>query len=73
MSVYGHVQWPVDTSQPVVYVVWGGYPSATRLARVSARSLPREWLWALILPRRVRKPDSQRVLRVYVMERSVSR
>jgi hypothetical protein len=48
MSVYGHVQWPIDTSEPVVYVESGVCPSATWLDRVSARSLPSEWLWALI-------------------------
>jgi hypothetical protein len=73
MSAYGKVQWPIDTSEPVVQVVSGGCPSATRLARVSARLLPSEWLWALILPRWVRMPNSQRVLRACVMEMSVSR
>jgi hypothetical protein len=52
--VYGQVQWPIDTSQPVVYVVSGRCPSGTWLASVSARSLPSEWLCALILPRCVR-------------------
>jgi hypothetical protein len=73
MRVYGKVPWPIDTSDPVVYVVLGGCPSTTRFASVSARSLPIEWLCALILPRCVRMLASQRVLRVCVMERSVSR
>jgi hypothetical protein len=73
MRVYGQVQWPIDTFEPMVYVVSGGCPSATWLASVSARSLPNEWLCALILPRCVRMSDSQRVLRVCVMERCVSR
>jgi hypothetical protein len=73
MGVYGEVQWPIDTFEPMVYVVLGGCLSATRLARVSASSLPREWLWALILLGWVRMPDSQRVLRVCVMEMNVSR
>ena len=73
MRVCGQVQWPIDTSEPVVYVVSGGWPSATWLAIVSARSFPSEWLCALILPRCVRVPALQRVLRVCVMERSVSR
>jgi hypothetical protein len=42
MRVYGKVQWPIDTYEPVVCVVSGGCPSATWLARVSARSLPSE-------------------------------
>jgi hypothetical protein len=50
MSVYGHVQWPIDTSEPVVKVVSGGCSFAMWLARVFARSLPIEWLCALILP-----------------------
>jgi hypothetical protein len=37
--VYGKVQWPIDTFEPVVYVVSGGCPSAAWLASVSARSL----------------------------------
>jgi hypothetical protein len=73
VRVYGQVQWPIDTSEPVVYVVSGGCPFATWLASASARSLPSEWLCALILPRWVRMPSLQRVLRVCVMERSVSR
>jgi hypothetical protein len=73
MRVYGHVPWPIGTSEPAVYVVSGGCPSATWLAREFARSLPIEWLCALILPRWVRMPGSQRVLRVCVMELSVSR
>jgi hypothetical protein len=72
MRVYGYVQGPIDTSEPVVYVVSGGWPSAAWLARVSARSLPNEWLCALILPKCMRMHESQRVLRVCVMERSVS-
>jgi hypothetical protein len=43
MRLYGQVKWPIDTFKPVVYVVSGGRPSATWLARVSARSLPIEW------------------------------
>jgi hypothetical protein len=73
IRVYGHVQFPIDTYELVVYVVSGGCPSAAWLARVPARSLPKDWLRALILPRCVRMHDSQRVLRVCVMERSVSR
>jgi hypothetical protein len=73
MRVYGKVQWPIDASKPVEYVCLGGCPSAAWLASVSARSLPIEWLCALILPRCVRMPDTQRVLRVCVMEWSVSR
>jgi hypothetical protein len=73
MSVYGKVQWPINAFEPVVYAVSGGCPSAIRLARVSARSLPIESLWALILSRWVRMPDSQRVWRVCVMEVRVSR
>jgi hypothetical protein len=42
--------------------VSGGCPSATWLARVSARSLSIKWLCALILPRGVRIPYWQRVL-----------
>jgi hypothetical protein len=72
-SLFGQVQWPIDTFEHVVYVVSGGCPSATRFASVSARSLPSELLCALILPRCVPMPASQRVLRVCVMERSVSR
>jgi hypothetical protein len=72
MRVYGHVQLPIDTSELVVHVVSGGWPSAAWLPSVSARSLPNERLCASILPRWVRMPDSQRVLRVCVMERSVS-
>jgi hypothetical protein len=72
MRVYGRVQWPIDTYELVVYVVSGGYPSATWLASASARSCPSEWLCALILPRCVRMPALQRVFRVCVMERSVS-
>jgi hypothetical protein len=37
--------------------VSGGWPSASLLARVYARSLPIEWLCALILPRLVRMLD----------------
>jgi hypothetical protein len=73
MRVYGHVEWPIDTSELVVYVVSGGCPSAAWLASVSSRSLHNELWCALILPRCVRMPDSQRVLRVCVMVRSVSR
>jgi hypothetical protein len=64
MSVYGHVQWHVDTYKPVVYVVSGGCPSGTWLARMSARSLPIEWLCGLILPRWVRVPELHRVASV---------
>jgi hypothetical protein len=64
MKVYGQVQWPIDSSEPMVYVVSGGCPSAAWLASVSARSLPSEWLRALILPRCVRMPALQRVLSV---------
>jgi hypothetical protein len=73
MRVYGHVQWPIVTSEPVVYIVSGGWPSATWFARVSARSLPREWLWAFIFPRCVRMPAPQRVIRVCVIDMRVSR
>jgi hypothetical protein len=73
MRVYGQVQGPIDTFEPVVYVVSGECPSAIWLASASARSLPREWLCALILQRCVRMPALQRVLRVCLMERSVSR
>jgi hypothetical protein len=73
MRVYGLVEWPIDTSKHVVYIVSGGCPSAAWLARASARSSPIEQLSALILPRYVRVPEAQRVLRVHVMERSVSR
>jgi hypothetical protein len=52
MRVYAQVQWPIDTCEPVVYVVVsGGCPSASWLASVSARSFPCQWLCALILPR----------------------
>jgi hypothetical protein len=71
IRVYGKVQWPIDMFEHVVHVVSGGCPSAAWLARVFARSLANEWLCALILPRCVRMPESQRVLRVCVMERSV--
>jgi hypothetical protein len=71
--VYGHDQWPIDTSEHAVYVVSGGCPSAAWIARLSARSLPRECLCSLILPRWVRMLEAQRVLMVCVMERSVSR
>jgi hypothetical protein len=54
MRVCGHVLWPIDRSEPVVYVVSGGCPPATWLANVSARSLPRELLCDLIFPRCVR-------------------
>ena len=64
MRVYGQVQWPIDTSEPVVYVTSGGCPSASWFACVSARSFPNEWLCAFILPRCVRMPALQRVLRV---------
>jgi hypothetical protein len=60
MRVYGQVQWPINTFEPVVYDVSGGCPPAAWLASVPARSLPIEWLCALILPRCVRMPDSQR-------------
>jgi hypothetical protein len=71
--MYGRVEWPIDTYEPVVHVVSGGCMSTVWIARVPARSLPNEWLCALILPRCVRMPESQRVLKVCVMERSVSR
>jgi hypothetical protein len=64
MSVYGRVQWPVDTYKPVVYVVSGGCPSAVWLARMLARSLAIEWLCALILPMWVRVPEMHRVASV---------
>jgi hypothetical protein len=63
----------MDTSEPMVYVVSGGCPSTVWLARASAKSLPIEWLRALILQKYVRVPEAQRVLRVCVMERSASR
>jgi hypothetical protein len=53
-----------DMTEPVVYVVSGGFPSPTRLARVLARSLPIEWLCAMIFPRWVRMPELHRVARV---------
>jgi hypothetical protein len=52
--------------------VSGGWPSADWLPRVSARSLPIEWLCALILPRRVRMPKWRRLLRVCVMELNIA-
>jgi hypothetical protein len=73
MSVYGHVQWPIDTSEPVVYVVLGGCPSSARLARITARSLPIEWLCAFMLPRWVRMHELHRVARVCVIDSRVSR
>jgi hypothetical protein len=73
MRVYGQVQWPIDTSEPMEYVVSGGYPSVDWLASASARSFPSDWLCALILLRCVRMPALQQVCRVCVMERSVSR
>jgi hypothetical protein len=73
MRVYGKVQCPIDTSEHVVYNVSGGCPSATWLARMSARSFPSEWLCALILPMCVLMHVLQRVLGVCVIKRSVSR
>jgi hypothetical protein len=65
VSVSGQaIQWPIDTSEPVVYVVSNGCPSATWLARILARSLPSERLCALFLPRLVRMSELHRVLRV---------
>jgi hypothetical protein len=52
--------------------VSGGWPSATRLASESGRSLPIEWLCALILPRCVRRPDVHRDMMVFVIDSSVS-
>jgi hypothetical protein len=73
MSVYGRVHVPIDTFEPVVLTVSGGWPSATWPARASERSLQIERLCALILPRWGRMPDLQRVLRVCVIESSASR
>jgi hypothetical protein len=44
MRVHGHVEWLIDTSEPVMYVVSGGCPSVAWLAIVSGRSLSSEWL-----------------------------
>jgi hypothetical protein len=60
-------------STRVVQVVSGGWPYATWLASAYARSFPIEWLCALILPICVRTPDLHRVLRVCVIDSSVSR
>jgi hypothetical protein len=46
MRVYGHVQWPMDTSEPVVYVVSGGCPSATWLAKDMMDSVG-QWVYAV--------------------------
>jgi hypothetical protein len=33
MSVYGHVQWLIDTYEPVIYVVSGECPSANLVSK----------------------------------------
>jgi hypothetical protein len=73
MSVYGHVHVPIATAEPMTYVMSGGWPSAVGIARAVAGSLPRVWLFALVLPIWVRMPELQRVLRVSVIESGLLR
>jgi hypothetical protein len=65
--VYSQVHMLIDTLELVSYVVSGGCPSATMLASASARSLPREWLCASILPRCVRMHEVHRVCGVWMI------
>jgi hypothetical protein len=42
VSALGQIHVPIDSHEPLSYVVSGGCPSATRLASASTWSLPRE-------------------------------